>query len=242
MKFAVAIDEYVADMQSQGRFTSPATVRDYRYVLSCHLEDVDNRDPRKTGREDVKTTLRRWSHPNSQGKNRAILVSFYTWMVEEGHRETNPAQQTRRARRIPSSRYRLSRNEIHQLLGSVRDEYERRAIYLGICAGLRNAELRGLQGRHFARPGFIQVTSDISKGRRERLIPVNSEIAPLVARSAAQCWSLTTSSCRPKDGATRERTCRSGTTASAPCPQTHFGPSSRASVFAQEFPPRSRPT
>ena len=54
VKFAVAIDEYVTGMQTQGRFTSPATVRDYRYVLNCHLEDVDNRDPRKTGREDVK--------------------------------------------------------------------------------------------------------------------------------------------------------------------------------------------
>jgi site-specific recombinase XerD len=60
----------------------------------AHADDVDNRDPRKTGREDVKGTLRRWPHPNSQSKNRSILVAFYDWMLEEGMRETNPARHT----------------------------------------------------------------------------------------------------------------------------------------------------
>ena len=61
MRFDVAIDEYVADMRSQGRMNSDKTERDYRIVLYAHAEDVNNRDPRYTGREDVKRTLRRWS-------------------------------------------------------------------------------------------------------------------------------------------------------------------------------------
>lgn len=181
MKFAVAIDVYLSDMRLQGRINSPATERDYRGTLVAHLEDVANRDPRKTGREDVKATLARWPHPNSQSKNRSILVSFYDWMVEEGMREINPARQTRRAKRRPSQRYRLSKDEVHRLLGAVREERERRAIYLGICAGLRSAELRGLQGRHLDRPDFIWVASDIAKGGRERWVPVPDELAPLVA-------------------------------------------------------------
>ena len=52
MRFDVAIDEYVRDMRSQGRMNSDKTERDYRIVLYAHSEDVDNRDPRYTGRED----------------------------------------------------------------------------------------------------------------------------------------------------------------------------------------------
>jgi site-specific recombinase XerD len=181
VRFDVAIDSYVADMRLQARMNSEATERDYRGTLYAHAEDVKNRDPRKTGRDDVKRTLGRWPHANSRRKNRSILVSFYDWMVEEGLRTTNPARQTRRPKRRPTSVYRLSREEAIRLMGAVRDERERRAIYLGLCAGLRSGELRGLQGQHFARPGVIWVSADIAKGQRERIVPVADELAPIVA-------------------------------------------------------------
>lgn len=182
MRFDVAIDEYVRDMWSQGRFTSEATERNYRLVLYAHAEDVDNRDPERTGRDDVKRTLRRWSHPNSQRKNRSILVAFYDWMVEEGRRPHNPARQTPRPRRRPPTTHRLSRAEVAALLNAVEGERERRAIYLGVFAGLRNGELRNLRGRHFERPGFIWVSADIGKGGKERWVPVSEELEPLVGR------------------------------------------------------------
>ena len=37
----------------------PAAERDYRYCLDRHGEDVENRDPRYTNRDDAKRTLRR---------------------------------------------------------------------------------------------------------------------------------------------------------------------------------------
>ncbi len=40
---------------------------------------------------------------------------------------------------------------------------ERRVIFRGLCAGLCNAELRGLQGRHFARGGLVWVSADIAR-------------------------------------------------------------------------------
>lgn len=120
------------------------------------------------GREDVKRTLRRWKHGNTQGTNRSKLVSFYGWTMEEGLRKDNPAQQTRRPRRRPAQKSRLTEAEVMAILGAAQGRRERRAIYLGLCAGLRNSELRGLQGRHFARDGLIWVSSDIAKGRRER--------------------------------------------------------------------------
>src|SRR5688572_10579988 len=106
-------------MRLQGRMNSDATERDYRGTLYAHLEDVENRDPRYTGREDVKRTLRRWPHANSQRKNRSVLISFYDWLVEEGMRPHNPARQTRRPRRKPTTVYRMSSAEVRQLLSAV---------------------------------------------------------------------------------------------------------------------------
>jgi integrase len=181
MRFDEAIDQYIADMQSQGRLNSRSSERGYRSTLVAHAEDVRNRDPFYVGREDVKRTLRRWAHPNTQRTNRSKLVSFYDWMVEEGRRKDNPARGTRRPRKRPSLKYRLTGVEAAAVMDAARGSRERRAIFLGLCAGLRNAELRGLQGRHFARAGLVWVSADIAKGGRERWVPVIPDLVPVVA-------------------------------------------------------------
>ncbi len=129
----------------------------------------------------MKRTLRRWSHPNTQATNRSKLVSFYDWAQEEGLRKDNPADQTPRPRRRASTPYRLTERESLAMLMAAGDVRERRAIYLLMCAGLRNAEIRGLRGLHFERPGFIRVSADIAKGRRERWVPVLADLEPVVA-------------------------------------------------------------
>jgi site-specific recombinase XerD len=168
-------------MRSQGRLNSDSSERGYRSTLDAHAEDVFNRDPSKTGRDDVKRTLRRWANPNTQGTNRAKLVSFYDWAMEEGIRRDNPARQTRRPRRRRSDSYRLTEGAVVALLRSARGVRERRAIFLMLCAGLRNAELRGLQGRHFERPGLVHVSADIAKGGRERWVPVIADLAAVAS-------------------------------------------------------------
>jgi integrase/recombinase XerD len=180
MKFHDAIELYIADMRSQSRLNSDSSERGYRSTLEAHAADVGNRDPSKVGREDVKRTLRRWPHPNTQGTNRAKLVSFYTWAMEEGIRKDNPARQTTRPRRRRAESYRLTEREAVALLQAARGVRERRAIHLLVCAGLRNAELRGLRGRHLERAGFVHVSADIAKGGRERWVPVISELSPVV--------------------------------------------------------------
>jgi integrase len=178
MRFTTAIDQFCADMKSQGRFNSPATERDYRYCLVRHAEDVDNRDPRYTNRDDVKRTLRRWSHPNSQSKYRSELISFYDWLVEEGLRPHNPARQTRRARRRKPERNRLTLEETLAMLEAARGVRERRVIFLGLLAGARRQELLDLTGYSFARGGWIRI---IGKGSKERWLPVLPELIPVVA-------------------------------------------------------------
>jgi len=107
-------------------------------------------------------------------------MSFYDWCMTEGIRDTNPARQVRRAKKQPTSVYRLTRAESTAILHAAHSIREKRVAYLGICAGIRNAELRGLQGRHFQRPGFIWVSQDIAKGGRERWVPILPELQPVV--------------------------------------------------------------
>lgn len=180
MNFRQAIDLYIADQRAAGRVNSDKTEVSYRHVLDLHAQDIGNRDPRTVGREDVKRTLARWPHPNTQRCSRSILVAFYDWAMEEGIRPNNPARQTRRPKKRPTTVYRLTRSEITAMLAAPVTTFERRVIYLGICGGLRSAELRGLQGLHFERDGWIWLSADIAKGRRERWVPVIADLEPVV--------------------------------------------------------------
>jgi integrase/recombinase XerC len=180
VNFKTAIDQFISDMRAEGRLNSDASVDGYLYALRCHAEDVGNRSPHDTNRDDVRKTLARWKHPNSQRKMRAILVSFYRWAMEEGHRKDNPAEQTRRPKPRPTTVYRLTHQESVDLMNAAQGYRERRVIFIGICAGLRNAELRGLRGKHFARDGAIWISADIAKGKRERWVPVIADLEPIV--------------------------------------------------------------
>ena len=181
MKLTSAIELYVSDMKSDGRLGSDSSERAYRDTLQWHAADVQNRDPRYTNRDDVKATLGRWANPNTRANRRSIMVSFYGWLLEEGMRKDNPAEQTRRPKRTKTSVYRLTVAEARLLLAAAKTRREQRVIVIGVCAGLRSQELRGLQGRHFARPGWVWVSSDIAKGGRERWVPVLPDMELVVA-------------------------------------------------------------
>lgn len=172
MRFSEAIDLYIDDMRRYGRLNSDRSEDAYRRTLYVHGEDIGNKDPRVIGRNQIKTTLARWSHPNSQRRGHAVLISFYDWAMEEGLRKDNPARQVRKAKKRETSVYRLTRDEVVRLMDACRNERERRVIYLGLCAGLRNQEMRGLRGEHFQREGFVWVSADIGKGQKERWVPV----------------------------------------------------------------------
>lgn len=180
MKFTKSIDLFIDDMRADGRINSDRTEVAYRSRLRAHADDVSNRDPRTTNRDDVKRTLRRWNHPNTQSQARAVLVSFYDWAMEEGHRKDNPARQTRRPKRRKTSIYRLTHDETISLLDAAITRRERWATHIGVCAGARNSELRHLKLEHFLRPGFIWFSADIAKGGKERWVPVISDLEPIV--------------------------------------------------------------
>jgi site-specific recombinase XerD len=187
VRFSEAIEEYFRDKRDAGQINSARTEVSYRSRLEALGQDVGNRDPRTIGRDDVKRTLRRWEHPNTQRHARTVYVSFFDWAMEEGIRKDNPARQTRRPKKRPPSVYRLTRGECVALMHACRSERERRVIHIGLLAGLRNQELRGLQRRHFERPGAVWVSADIAKGGRERFVPVLAELEPIVASILLTC-------------------------------------------------------
>ncbi len=180
MRFDESIEEFLRDKRSAGQINSPRTEVSYRSRLDALGEDIGNRDPRTVGREDVKRTLRRWPHPNTQRHARTVFVSFFDWSMEEGIRKDNPARQTRRPKKRPVSVYRLTRGEVVALMAAAHTTRERRVIYIGLLAGLRNRELRGLMRVHFERAGMVWVSPDIAKGARERFVPVLAELEGIV--------------------------------------------------------------
>lgn len=182
VKLDEAVERYLADMRAAGRINSPHTDASYRSRLGTLGEETANRDPRTIGADDVDRTLRRWPHPATAQHARSVYVSFFDWCQHQRMRRDNPARQTWPRKVKAPNVYRLTRGEVVALFEACRSEREARVIRIGCCAGLRNAELRGLQLRHFKRPGAIWVSADIAKGGRQRFVPVLAELEQIVVR------------------------------------------------------------
>jgi integrase len=186
MSFTQVLNEYVADMRSQGRINSVNTERAYRAKLAKHGDDLGNANPRTATRRDVKATLRRWSG-NTQKHGHAILSSFYKWCMEEGLRPDSPVMQVRSPKARQAQVYKMTQDEVLTLLREAdKDQRDRWMARLGVCAGLRAQELLGVQGRHFARPGWVWVSEGIGKGMKERWIPVIPDLAEVAEEIRAE--------------------------------------------------------
>ena len=90
VRFARSIDLFLDEARRGGRINSRSSERAYRDVLTWHAEDAETTDPRRTTREDVRRTLRRWQHPNTQRNRHSLLASFYRWMFRRGIVATTP--------------------------------------------------------------------------------------------------------------------------------------------------------
>lgn len=185
MTFDEAIEAYLVEMQAEGRINSPHTMASYRSRLDTLSEQVRNCAPARVTVDDVAATLARWPNPSTGQHARSIYVSFFDWCAYRRMRKDNPARATRPRKVRKPTVYRLSTDEVVALFQACRTVRETRLIRLGCCAGLRNQELRGLQLRHFKRPGAIWVSPDIAKGGRERYIPVIAELGDVVAQILA---------------------------------------------------------
>jgi integrase/recombinase XerD len=211
MQWHDAVEEYLRDQQQAGRINSMETARKYRRALSRHAEDTPE-GPVSVVRGGVKRTLARWPHPNTRALEHSVLVSFYDWMVAEGLRGDNPARQVPRTKTRKPEVYRLTRSEVQAMIAACETPRERRVILLGVYTGARATELRSLQGRHFARPGFVWFSADIAKGKTERWVPVPAELAHVAGdiRATAQSDHYVIRAYHGGGLKLREPTCRIG--------------------------------
>jgi integrase/recombinase XerD len=81
---------------------------------------------------------------------------------------------------VPTAPYRLTADEVARILSVPVTVRELRIAFLMLLAGVRNAELRGLRVRDFARAGFIEIPADVAKGGRPRTLPVVPELQRIV--------------------------------------------------------------
>ena len=89
-----------------------------------------------------------------------------------GRSEGQPGSPDSSAEEAADAVYRLTRDEVVAMLLATETGASGGRSTSGSAVGLRNAELRGLHGRHFQRAGFVWVSADIAKGGRERWVPV----------------------------------------------------------------------
>lgn len=185
-----AIDNFIEDSITYGRFSSENSIRAYREALRKHAEDAEGRGPCEATKDDVKRTLARYANPRTKFHRHSILTGFYDWAVTEDVRPDNPARKVQRARlRQRNAVYRMTRGEAAAMMDQcplttgafLADERETRLIHLGLLTGGRVSELAQLRVRHFQRPGFVLFSEDIGKGGKARWVPVLPELEPIVA-------------------------------------------------------------
>lgn len=170
LPISMAIDLFMRDWRSEGRINSENTEIRYRYILGKHCDDARNRPLANADTEDVKRTLRRWKHANSQSQARSVLSSFYMWARQEGHIAANPVEGTRQPKRRAPKQVRLTRDEAEGMLAAARTPTEQRAMGLMYLHGLRVSEAITMTGDHLRRDGFLRV---VGKGNKERWVPVH---------------------------------------------------------------------
>lgn len=180
MKLSDAVHQWISEDTANGRINSKRTVDDYLYTLNCLRETVDNRDPRKIGKDDVQRCLARWADckPSTRAKRHAALRSFFEWCVFNDLRTSNPARAVRPTKVPKPEVKRITRGEAVLLLAH--DYPSRRmgwAVRIGLLAGLRCEEMTTLTKRDLMRVGHIRVDG---KGNKVRWVPVLDELAPVI--------------------------------------------------------------
>lgn len=115
-----------------------------------------------------------------------VLRSFCDWAVRKGYMDMNTAKLVAHPKVTPPNPDPLTREQIDQLL-AICDQppqshkatwrRNRRAVYLMLYAGLRIAEVAGLEWRDIdLRRGTITIRKEIAKGKRARVVWIAEEL------------------------------------------------------------------
>jgi integrase/recombinase XerC len=185
------LDGYAETLQALDR--SPATTRSYLSDLRAFVTWADGRDrldPTSVTKRDLRDYMvfmtSRGDERSSVLRRRASLRSYFSWLCERGHIESNPAARLlapKATHRLPTI---VVREQLEDLLDDDWGEDEWAVLDRAVCevlygAGLRVSELCGLdlESVDFS-SGLIRV---LGKGRKERLVPLHRK-----ALAAIRLW------------------------------------------------------
>ena len=153
------------------RSLSPKTIKRYCGTVALFARMITPLPLDRADVLDVEEFLRRSSNPKTRHAYRSDLKLFYGWAVRRCGFPTNPVDDVDRIR-VPKPLPRpISLDAVAPLLhiGPLRT---RRAVALGLCAGLRNHEIAGLDGADVSLHQRLLVVRD-GKGRKDRVVPLH---------------------------------------------------------------------
>lgn len=165
---------------------SASTVRSYEVDLRQFAEHLDSRghsmDPREVTPQDVvrfRDANHEWSSATVRRKLAAIS-SFFNWVVEHGHADTNPAGSVRRPDGGSDETVFVTPDDALAMLLQCRDDRERAIFMTFWRAGLRYGELRGLRLTELdLSRNELRVTG---KGGHVAAVPILSDLRPYLVR------------------------------------------------------------
>lgn len=150
-----------------------------RWLTTTRLEDATTRDLRAyLARGGVK--------PGTLRIERATMLAFYGYLVEDGHRDDNPAERLARVR-VPRNDPRpFTRDQIEAMLTSGAYARTRAMILLGYHQGFRVSQIARVRGDDI--DNVSRTIRTVAKGGKDRHLPLHPAIAQLAETMPAGWW------------------------------------------------------
>lgn len=131
--------------------------------------------------DDVIRFLNSKQSPKTKHAYRSDLMGFYDWAIKRGHVTTNPVADTATVKVKKAMPRPIGPEVATALLMGRKDT--RRMVALGLFAGLRCAEIAGLDFADFVmhlEPPVLHVRS--GKGGKDRVVPMHPELVAMFDR------------------------------------------------------------
>ncbi|MGI8394286.1 tyrosine-type recombinase/integrase [Leucobacter sp. W1038] len=169
------IDAYVLHLRAGGRMET--TVAQHVHTLARFARDHARLAPFAVTANDVLVWAgaKRWGS-EMRRHTRSHLLGFYTWAIETGRCDTNPASVIRRIRPAPPAPKPANDDDYRQALAQAAPR-ERLALRLAAELGMRCAEVSRVHTGdvHHSRDGWSLTVR--GKGNRTRHIPLTESLA-----------------------------------------------------------------
>ncbi|MBR3087323.1 MAG: hypothetical protein IKH04_13080 [Kiritimatiellae bacterium] len=176
-------DAWAAYAAEAARLVRPRTMQGYRHALEGLVETLGSRAAVSAiGPDDIERAVSGRS-PHARNNRLRAYGAFFSWCVDRGHCETNPAAKVRKARIAHGVPAVLSIDDGRRLL-RLAAKIEPRSVALfalGMFAGLRPEEAVRVRPSNVVN-GYVVLSGDITKTADARTVKIRPNLAAWLAR------------------------------------------------------------